>query len=69
VKQIIRLGLTSNAVMSLFHGFGYGPRNSRPRGYRTINRLNRSRRWPRAVSYAHAREIARALGKSTRPVT
>lgn len=27
-------------------------------GYRTINRLNRSQRWLRASSYAHARALS-----------
>lgn len=38
------------------------------KGSRTVHRLNRSQRLPWAKSYEHAREIARAKGKSDRPV-
>ena len=71
-----RLGLmTARLAASLLGSPGLlvdfsrvGPRYSRPKGYRTISRLNRSRHHPPARSYAHAREIARDLGHSTRPV-
>lgn len=46
------------ATVSLAGSFGYGPAHTRPSGYRTINRLNRSRRWPRARTYAEARAIS-----------
>ena len=39
-------------------GSGYGPANTRSSGYRTIHKLNRSRHWPRARTYAEARALS-----------
>lgn len=48
-------------VMDMINGLmgrGYGPRHSKPSGYRTIRRLNRSQHWKPAKSYAHARAMS-----------
>lgn len=45
-------------VMPKLNHAGYGPRNTKSRGYRTINRLNRSRHWPAARDYKHVRQMS-----------
>lgn len=37
---------------------GYGPLHTKPKGWRRINRLNRSRRWAFAETYAEARALS-----------
>ena len=57
-----RLAAMAAASMALagapLIGSGYGPRNTRPSGWRTIHHLNRSQKWKRARTYAEARALS-----------
>lgn len=37
-----------------------------PKGYRVVNRLNRSRNWSPATSYSHARSLSPYPGRPVR---
>lgn len=51
-------GLVQSALAHSGKPLGYGPLHTKPKPYRTIYRLNRSRKWAQVQSYGQARAIA-----------
>jgi hypothetical protein len=59
-SDIVKLVAPLAAIVSMHTG--YGPLHTRPKAFRTINKLNRSRHLPPVKSYEEARDARKALG-------
>lgn len=60
-RALIGAAMSGLVVSAMKHGgkpLGYGPLHTKPKPYKTIYRLNRSRKWAPASGYEHARSLA-----------